>query len=175
MQRRQIMAMTAALAVAAGGVGAPAAHASESALVDFGACAFADGGVATVPSGEPITLTDTGSFAEGTYGLALHAARSSVVQATIAVPGGATTTIPLAFSSPQYLGAPYDAWLSFLPNLSLAPLPSGGSVLVTIDQTSALPGEIVFPRQKYPAPHFGPFHVSAGDTFETQCLVTANG
>jgi hypothetical protein len=94
--------------------------------------------------------------------------------ATIAVTGGTTTTIPLAFSPPQLFGAPFFAWLSFLPDISLDPLAPGGSVLVTIDQTSTLAGEDVFPGQKHGAPHFGPFHVSAGDTFEAQCLITAS-
>ena len=95
--------------------------------------------------------------------------------ATIAVTDGATTTIPLAYSAPQFFGAPSFAWLSFLPDISLDPLASGGSVLVTIDQTPTKAEEAVFPGQKGPAPHFGPFHISAGDTFEAQCLITASG
>jgi hypothetical protein len=47
-------------------------------------------------------------------------------------------------------------------------------VLVTIDSTNTTGGEVVFPEQKYPAPHFGPFHFGPGDTFETQCLITAS-
>jgi hypothetical protein len=46
-------------------------------------------------------------------------------------------------------------------------------VLVTVDQTSILAGETVFPGQKHGAPHFGPFHTRAGDTFEAECLITA--
>jgi hypothetical protein len=95
--------------------------------------------------------------------------------ATIAVTGGATTTIPLVGSFPQYVGDPYFAWLTFLPDISLDALAPGGSVLVTIDSTSTVGGTVVFPEQKGPAPHFGPFHYSKGDTFESQCLITASG
>lgn len=167
--KRLILLALAALSLAATGV--TAASASPDAVVDYGACAFGEG-TATVPAGEPITLTNTGGFAQGTYGLALHSTKSAVVTATIAVTGGTTTTVPLAYSPPQYFGAPFFAWLSFLPDISLAPLASGESVLVTIDSTSG-GGEIVFPGQKGPAPHFGPFHVSHGETFESQCLITA--
>jgi hypothetical protein len=159
----------AAVVLAGGG----AATASTGVQVDFGDCAFGNNGVATAPAGVPITLTDTGAGAAGNYGTALHAYQSSVDTATIAVTGGSTTTIPLVGSFPQYVGAPFFAWLTFLPDIPLDPLAPGGSVLVTIDTTNAVSGEVVFPQQKYPAPHFGPFHFSPGDTFEAQCLITA--
>ena len=149
-----------------------AAAGLQPALVDFGACAYGTG-TATVSAGVPISVQDTGAFATGTYGLALHSYKSTVVTATIAVSGVTTTTIQLAASAPQFVGDPFFAWLSFLPDISLDPLASGGSVLVTIDQTPTHAEEIVFPRQKGPAPHFGPFHISAGDAFEAQCLITA--
>jgi hypothetical protein len=165
---------TATLALAAlSGTAARAGASTDPVAVDFGNCAFGNDGLATAPAGEPITLTDTGASAQGTYGLALHAFQSTVATATIAVSGGTTTTIPLAPSPPQYFGDPFFAWLSFLPDISLDPLASGGSVLVTIDETSTVAGEAVFPGQKHGAPHFGPFHVTAGDTFEGQCLITA--
>jgi len=165
---------TATLALAAlGGTAARAGASTDPVSVDFGNCAFGNDGLATAPAGEPITLTDTGGSAQGTYGLALHTFQSNVATATIAVTGGTTTTIPLAASPPQFYGDPFFAWLSFLPDISLDPLARGGSVLVTIDQTSTLAGEAVFPGQKHGAPHFGPFHVTAGDTFEAQCLITA--
>jgi hypothetical protein len=151
------------------------ATASTGVAVDFGNCAFGNDGVATVPAGVPITVTDTGGGAAGNYGTALHAYESSVDTATIAVSGGATTTIPLVGSFPQYVGDPYFAWLTFLPDISLDPLAPGGSVLVTIDESNSVGGEVVFPGQKGPAPHFGPFHFSKGDTFEAQCLITAGG
>jgi hypothetical protein len=166
---------TAALALAAVGGGARAGVSTDPAVVDFGNCAFGNGGAATAPAGQPITLTDTGGFAVGTYGLALHMFKSDVATATIDVTGGTTTTIPLAYSPPQFIGAPFFAWLSFLPDISLDPLASAGSVLVTIDQTPTVAEEAVFPGQKGPAPHFGPFHINAGDTFEAQCLITASG
>ena len=175
MLRRLTIVASVALALATvGGTVARAGASTDPAVVDFGNCAFGTG-TATVPAGEPIMLMDTGGFAQGTYGLALHAYKSNVATATIAVPGGTTTTIPLAYSAPQFFGAPFSAWLSFLPDISLDPLASGGSVLVTIDQTPTKAGEAVFPGQKGPAPHFGPFHISAGDTFEAQCLITASG
>jgi len=174
LKRLTIMATAALVLAAVGGTAARAGASTDPAVVDFGNCAFGNGGAATAPAGEPITLADTGSLAQGTYGLALHAVESTVATATIAVTGGTTTTIPLAYSPPQFFGAPFFAWLSFLPDISLDPLAPGGSVLVTIDQTSTLAGEIVFPGQKHGAPHFGPFHVSAGDTFEAQCLITAS-
>lgn len=174
MFKTLIIVATGALALAAlGGTAAPAS-ASDPVSVDFGNCAFGNDGQATVPAEEPITLTDTGGGAQGTYGLALHSFQSSVASATIAVTGGTTTTISLAASPPQYFGDPFFAWLSFLPDISLDPLAPGGSVLVTIDQTSTLAGEVVFPGQKHGAPHFGPFHVTTGDTFEAQCLITAS-
>ena len=170
-----IVAVMALALAAIGGTAARASASPEPAVVDFGNCAFGNDGAATVPAGDPITVTDTGSFAVGTYGLALHIFESNVATATIAVTDGATTTIPLAYSAPQFFGAPFSAWLSFLPDISLDPLASGGSVLVTIDQTPTKAEEAVFPGQKGPAPHFGPFHISAGDTFEAQCLITASG
>lgn len=170
-----IVAATALALAAVGGTTARAGASTQQAVVDFGNCAFGNDGAATAPAGEPITLTDTGGFAQGTYGLALHSFKSNVATATIAVTDGATSTIPLAYSPPQYFGAPVFAWLSSLPDILLDPLASGGSVLVTIDQTPTVAGEAVFPGQKGPAPHFGPFHISAGDTFEAQCLITASG
>jgi hypothetical protein len=166
-----VAAGVAAVVLAGGAV----ATASTGATVDFGNCAFGNDGVATAPAGVPITLTDTGAGAAGNYGTALHAYASTVNTATIAVTGGSTTTIPLVGSFPQYVGDPYFAWLTFLPDISLDPLSSGGSVLVTIDSTSTLGGTVVFPKQKGPAPHFGPFHYNKGDSFEAQCLITAGG
>lgn len=165
-----VAAGVAAVVLASGAV----ATASTGVEVDFGDCAFGNNGVATAPAGSPITVTDTGGGAAGNYGTALHAYESSVDTATIAVTGGATTTIPLVGSFPQYVGDPYFAWLTFLPDISLDPLSPGGSVLVTIDSSNSVGGEVVFPEQKYPAPHFGPFHFSKGDTFEAQCLITAS-
>jgi len=161
----------AAVVLASGAV----ATASTGVEVDFGNCAFGNDGAATAPAGVPITLTDTGAGAAGNYGTALHAYASTVNTATIAVTGGATTTIPLVGSFPQYVGDPFFAWLTFLPDISLDALAPGGSVLVTIDSTSTLGGTVVFPKQKGPAPHFGPFHYNKGDTFEAQCLITASG
>jgi hypothetical protein len=166
-----VAAGVAAVVLAGGAV----AIASTGATVDFGNCAFGNDGVATAPAGVPITLTDTGAGAAGNYGTALHAYASTVNTATIAVTGGSTTTIPLVGSFPQYVGDPYFAWLTFLPDISLDPLSAGGSVLVTIDSTSTLGGTVVFPKQKGPAPHFGPFHYNKGDSFEAQCLITAGG
>ncbi len=168
-----VASATLALAVL-GGTAARAGASTDAVSVDFGNCAFGNDGLATAPAGEPITVTDTGGFAQGTYGLALHGFKSSVATATIAVTDGATSTVQLAYSPPQYYGDPFFAWLSFLPDISLDPLAPGGSVLVTIDQTSTLAGEAVFPGQKHGAPHFGPFHVTGGDTFEAQCLITAS-
>jgi hypothetical protein len=164
-----VAAGVAAVVLASGAV----ATASTGAAVDFGNCAFGNDGAATAPAGAPITLTDTGAGAAGNYGTALHAYKSSVDTATIAVTGGATTTIPLVGSFPQYVGDPYFAWLTFLPDIPLDPLAPGGSVLVTIDRSNSVGGEVVFPKQKGPAPHFGPFHFGPGDTFESQCLITA--
>jgi hypothetical protein len=164
-----VAAGVATLVLAGGSV----ATASTGTVVDFGNCAFGNDGVATVPAGTPITVTDTGGGAAGNYGTALHAYNSSADTATIAVTGGATSTIPLVGSPPQYFGAPYFAWLTFLPDISLDALAPGGSVLVTVDETNTVGGEVVFPEQKYPAPHFGPFHFGPGDTFEAQCLITA--
>jgi hypothetical protein len=165
-----VAAGVAAVVLASGGV----ASASTGVPVDFGNCAFGTDGVTTAPAGVPITLTDTGAGAAGNYGTALHAYESTVNTATIAVTGGTTTTIPLVGSFPQFVGDPYFAWLTFLPDISLDPLAQGGSVLVTIDSTSTLGGTVVFPKQKGPAPHFGPFHYSKGDGFESQCLITAS-
>jgi len=101
---------TATLALAVlGGTATRAGASTDPVSVDFGNCAFGNDGLATAPAGEPITLTDTGGSAQGTYGLALHAFKSSVATATIAVTGGTTT-----------------------------------------------------------------FHVTGGDTFEAQCLITAS-
>jgi hypothetical protein len=173
LTRLIIVATTAVTIALASGLAAVAA-ASPGTSVDFGDCAFNNNGVATAPAGSPITVTDTGAGAAGNYGTALHAYNSGVTTATIAVTGGATTTIPLVGSFPQYVGDPYFAWLTFLPDIPLDPLAPGGSVLVTIDSINTTGGEVVFPEQKGPAPHFGPFHSSKGDTFEAQCLITAS-
>lgn len=171
-KRLIIVAATAATIALAIGTTATAT-ASPGTSVDFGDCAFNNNGAATAPAGSAITVTDTGGGAAGNYGTALHAYYSGVTTATIAVTGGSTTTIPLVGSFPQYVGDPYFAWLTFLPDIPLDPLAPGGSVLVTIDSINVTGGEVVFPEQKYPAPHFGPFHISKGDTFEASCLITA--
>jgi len=127
--KKDVHAVLAALVAAGAAVvvlaSAAVASATTSVQVDFGNCAFGNNGVATAPAGVPITLTDTGAGAAGNYGTALHAYQSSVDTATIAVTGGATTTIPLAGSFPQYLGDPFFAWLTFLPDISLDPLAPG--------------------------------------------------
>jgi len=171
MFKRLIAAVSTIAAIAL--ASATTAIATPSpASVDFGDCANSPD-AATVPAGSPITLTDTGGGAAGNYGTALHAYESGWATATISVTGGATTTIPLVGSFPQYVGDPYFAWLTFLPDIPLDPLAPGGSVLVTIDGGNTTGGEVVFPEQKYAAPHFGPFHFSPADTFEAQCLITA--
>jgi hypothetical protein len=172
MLKRLIVAAATTAAIALAGGATAVATASPGASVDFGACAYANDGLASVPPGTPITVTDTGAFAEGNYGLALASFNASVASATVAVTGGTTTTFPLSISPPQYVGDPYFAWLSFLPDIQLDPLASGGSVLVTIDVTHLHAGEAVYPKQQYPAPHFGPFHIDPG-TSETQCLISA--
>lgn len=175
MLRTLTIVVAAALALAAAGATAGGARAStDPYVVDFGNCAFGTG-TTTAPAGQPITLTDTGSSATGNYGTALHAFSSFSTSVTIAVTGGTTTTMPLAATAPQFIGDPFFAWLSFLPDISLDPLAPGGSVLVTIDSTSPVGGEIVFPGQKHGAPHFGPFHYGPGETDETQCLITVAG
>jgi hypothetical protein len=158
--------------VALGATAAPAGAQPEAVAVDYGACAFG-GGTATVPAGIPITVQDTGGFAEGTYGLALTFVQHTAATATIAITGGATSTLQLSFSDPAYYGDPYYAWLAFLPDIALAPLASGGSVLVTINTSVTQPVEVVFPGQRGRF-HFGPFHLGAGDGFETSCLITAS-
>ena len=173
MKRLLVPALAAAGVAAVVLAGGAVATASTGVEVDFGNCAFGNDGVATAPAGVPITLTDTGGGAAGNFGTALHAYKSSVDTATIAVTGGSTTTIPLVGSFPQYFGDPFFAWLTFLPDIPLDPLAPGGSVLVTIDEGNSVGGEVVFPGQKGPAPHFGPFHFRPGDTFESQCLITA--
>jgi hypothetical protein len=176
VKRFLVPALVAAGVAAVVLAGGTVATASTVATVDFGNCAFGNDGVATAPAGVPITVTDTGAGAAGNYGTALHAYESTVNTATIAVTGGATTTIPLVGSFPQYVGDPFFAWLTFLPDIPLDPLASGGSVLVTIDGHSTVDGEVVFPKQKGPAPHFGPFHFGPrSDSFEAQCLITAVG
>lgn len=174
MKRLLVPALLAAGVAAVVLASGTAAIASTGVEVDFGDCAFGNNGVATAPAGVPITLTDTGGGAAGNYGTALHAYESTVDTATITVTGGATSTIPLVGSFPQYVGDPYFAWVTFLPDISLDALAPGGSVLVTIDQSNSVGGEVVFPEQKYPAPHFGPFHYGPGDTFEAHCLITAS-
>jgi hypothetical protein len=177
--KKHMLTSTAAAAIAALALAAALASAQRAAAsptpatVDFGDCVYANDGVASVPAGEPITVTDTGGGANGTYGLALHTYQSGVVTATIAVSGGTTTTIPLAVSFPEYFGDPYYAWLTFTPDIPLDALASGGSVLVTIDSTFDAASEAVFAGQGYPAPHFGPFHIDRG-TSEQQCLISAD-
>ena len=171
MFKRLIAAVstTVAIALVAGATGAGA---SPGTAVDFGDCANSPD-AATAAAGSPIDLTDIGASATGNYGTALHGYNSSVVTVTIAVTGGSTTTFQLVGSFPQYVGDPYYAWLSFLPDIPLDALAPGGSVLVTIDYTNTTGGEAVFPGQGYPAPHFGPFHYGPGDTYEAQCLINA--
>jgi hypothetical protein len=169
-KRLIIVAATAAtIALVAGATGAGA---SPGTTVDFGDCANSPD-AATVPAGSPIDLTDLGASATGNYGTALHGFKSSVNTVTIAVTGGSTTTFQLVGSFPQYVGDPYYAWLSFLPDIPLEALAPGGSVLVTIDYTNTTGGEAVFPGQGNNHPHFGPFHYGPGDTYEAQCLINA--
>jgi hypothetical protein len=166
--------VVAIAAVALGGVGgmaAPAGASTNPVVVNYGDCAFGSG-TANVAAGVPITLENTGSWATGTYGLALDAVNKSKVTATIAVTGGATSVMSLTFSQPAYFGDPYFAWLAFLPDISLDPLAPGGSVLVTIETSHSGPVEVVFPGQRGRF-HFGPFHIGAGDSFEASCLITA--
>lgn len=171
MFKRLIAAVSTAVAIALV-AGATGAGASPGTTVDFGDCANSPD-AATVPAGSPIDLTDIGASATGNYGTALHGYLSGVNTVTVAVTGGTTTTFQLVSAPPQYYGDPYYAWLNVLPDISLDALAPGGSVLVTIDYTNTTGGEVVFPKQGYPAPHFGPFHFGPGDTYEAQCLINA--
>jgi hypothetical protein len=168
---RWLVAAALMLAAVGGTIATSAGAQPDPIVVDYGACAFGDG-TATVPVEMPISLQNTGGFGQGTYGLALHSFKSAQATATIEITGGTTTFLQLAYSQPAYYGDPYFAWLTLLPDIALDALPSGGSVLVTIDQVTTLPGEVVFPGQKGRF-HFGPFHVEPG-TFETSCLITAS-
>jgi len=172
MFKRLIVAATAAtLALASGTAGVASADPLPS--VDFGNCAFGPGG-ANVPAGTAFTVTDTGSSAEGNFGLAVHGYKQATTTATIAYSDGTTTTMSLAPTFPEFVGDPYFAWMSFEPDIGpLGPLDSGSSVLVTLDYTNTVSGESVFPGQKGPAPHFGPFHYGPG-TDEEACLITAS-
>jgi hypothetical protein len=173
MFKRLIIAASVAATLAIAGVTARVASADPLPSVDFGNCAYGPDG-ATVPAGTQFTVTDTGASATGNYGTALHGYKSGTVSATIAYGDGTTTTVPLASTFPQFVGDPYYAWLSFVPDIGpLDPLASGDSVLVTIDYTNTVSGEVVFPGQNGPAPHFGPFHFSPG-TDEEACLITAS-
>src|SRR5262249_36856845 len=119
--------------------------------------------------------TDTGASATGNYGTALHGYNASAVRYTLTYSDGTTTLpMPLIGTFPQFVGDPFFAWLSFLPDIGpLGPLASGDSVFVTIDYTNTVAGETVFPGQGYSAPHFGPFHNSAG-TDEEGCFIIAS-
>jgi len=167
-----VVLAVAALALAVSAGMTTSATAAAPVVVDYGDCAFGSG-TASVPAGAPITLTDTGSFTVGVRGLAFHAWKSQQATATIAVQGGATTTEPLVYSQPVFIGDPFSAYVMFLQDVNLDPLAPGESVLVTIDSTATAPEEIVFPGQRGPN-HFGPFHIPAGETFETSCLLTAS-
>jgi len=171
-KRLMIGATTVATLALAGGA-AGVASADPLPSVDFGNCAFGPGS-ANVQAGTQFTVTDTGDPATGNYGTALHGYESGTVSATIAYSDGTTTTMPLVGTFPQYVGDPYYAWISFLPDIGpLGPLDPGSSVLVTIDYTNTVAGEAVFPGQGYPAPHFGPFHYGRG-TDEESCLIIAS-
>lgn len=173
MFKRLIIAATATVTLALAGGAAGVANAAPLPSVDFGNCAYGPGG-ATVPAGTQFTVTDTGASATGNYGTALHGYLSGKVSATIAYSDGTTTTMPLVGTFPQYVGDPYYAWMSFLPDIGpLGPLAAGESVLVTLDYTNTVSGETVFPEQKGPAPHFGPFHFGPG-TDEEACLITTS-
>jgi hypothetical protein len=172
LSRKLRLTAAVALTLAVAGVAAPTGAASTPVAVDYGACAFGSG-TTSVPAGTPITLTDTGGFATGTYGTALNLVMKTVATATIAVTGGQTTVEPLSLSQPAYFGAPFFAWLSFLPDISVDALAPNGSVLVTIDEAHLGGAEAVFPGQHGPN-HFGPFHIGADDTFESSCLITAS-
>jgi hypothetical protein len=175
-KRLIIVATTAATLALASGAGGLAGVASADPLpsVDFGNCAYGPDG-ATVPAGTQFTVTDTGAGATGNYGTALHGYESGSVSYTLTYSDGTTTPpMPLVGTFPQFVGDPYYAWMSFLPDIGpLGPLASGSSVLVTIDYTTTVAGETVFPEQKGPAPHFGPFHNDPG-TDEEACLITAS-
>jgi hypothetical protein len=162
------VAAAALLALAAG-----TANAQGGASVDLGFCAFGpSNGSATVPAGEPITVTDGAGFASGNYGTALHAFQSLEASVTYTTASG-STTVPLTLFPPIF-SPDLFAWVISSQDLSLAPLAAGESITVTEDTTPSVPVEVVFPQQKGPAPHFGPFHIGPGDTFETSCTITAS-
>ena len=169
--KRTLLVVLAGLSLAA--VWSTAATAVPPPSVDFGQCAFANNGNATAPAGQPITLTNTGGWATGTSGLSSVAYKSVTATATIAVTGGSTTTAPLAYSPPQFFGDPFNAWLILLPNITLDALAANGSVVVTIAQTTTQPFQVVFPGQRGKN-HFGPFHIPGGNTFESQCTISAS-
>jgi len=172
MFKRLIAAATTVVAIALAS-GATGAGAAPGTIVDWGDC-LNNNGLTTAPAGLPITLTDFGAGAFGNFGTAEAAfVKATPSIATISVTGGSTTTITMSGLPPQFVGDPFYAWFSFLPDLQLDPLASNGSVLVTIDTSNPLPVEDVFPGQKGPAPHFGPFHFGPG-TDEESCLVSAS-
>jgi hypothetical protein len=174
MFKRLIIVATtlATVALASGAAGVASADPLPS--VDFFNCTNSPDPT-PVPAGTQFTVTDIGASATGNYGTALHGYQSSKVTWTLSYNGGPPTPpMPLVGTFPQYVGDPFYAWMSFLPDIGpLGPLASGDSVLVTIDYTNTVAGETVFPGQGNNHPHFGPFHNDAGTT-EYGCFITAS-
>jgi hypothetical protein len=169
--RSLILALTLfALGVAAGAV-APAAKAVGPYPVDIQAC-DRNGGQTTVPAGVPISVQNF-AFVTGTYGLI----RDFLLKQTTGqgvVRDGTLTTVDVTdeWSAPEQLGtSPARGWITRLPNIELAPLDAGETVVAGSLTTFSQPLEIVLPPVGLV--DFGPFHNVAGDAFLQGCAITA--
>ncbi len=173
---RLVLAALAAATIA-GSVAASAA-AVDPVVVDLSTCARdlaqgGGGGSWTVPTGVPVTVTNL-NIVTGTNGLATSFLQhQSTITGTVRNGVMDVTDVSEAWSEPQQHdpAARHPGWITTLPDLSIAPIAAGETVLAGTLITIEQPVQIAFPPVGQV--NFGPFHLPAGDTLGSLCAITA--
>ena len=120
---------------------ATSAHASGTATVSFGACAFGSGTV-NVPAG-PIAVHLPG-YADGTHGLINEVVKAQTTTLTVSGPSGTSTRdLSANWSAPVDTGLGF--WVIRQPDQPIGGLAPGETLTVTYDVTFRHPTAIAFP------------------------------
>jgi len=139
------------------------ARADDSTVVSVLRCA--DGGSATVPAGQPITL-HLGGYAVGTSGLIKNAL---LAQTTTLQVGDTTYDLSSDWSAPVF-DPTFNFWVTTQPDRPLGTLTAGQTVVVTYDISFSHPIAVLFPPVGSSGDN-GPFVIT--EEGPATCAITA--
>lgn len=164
MQKRSTLVSTACAAIATVLALAAGSARADATVVNVARC-DGDGGSATVPAGQSISLHLPG-YAVGTHGLINDVLRS---QTTTLEVGDTTYDLSDQWSAPVF-DSTFNFWLITQPDRSIGSLTAGQTVVVTFEITFSHPVTILFPPVRSSGDN-GPFVITAEGPLS--CAITA--